>query len=57
MRANDSARSVKAQKKICGRLDYIIDIYESVGFVDITGKIGGDIITYRVYDNGNVTER
>lgn len=57
MRANDSARSVKAQKKICGRLDYIIDIYESVGFVDITGKIGGDIITYRVYDNGTVTER
>lgn len=57
MRVSDSPRAIKAQKIINGRLDFILDVYEAIGFVDITGKIGGDTVTYRVYDNGTVTER
>ena len=57
MRVSDSPRAIKAQKIINGRLDFILDVYEAIGFVDIMGKIGGDTVTYRVYDNGTVTER
>lgn len=57
MRASDSPRAIKAQKMINGRLDFIFDVSEAQGFVEITGKVGGDTITYRVYDNGTITER
>lgn len=57
MRANDSARSIRAQKLLAGRLDYILDIYEAKDFVEICGKVGGDSISYRVYDDGRITER
>lgn len=57
MRANDSARSIRAQKLLAGRLDYILDIYEAKDFVEICGKVSGDSISYRVYDDGRITER
>ena len=50
-------RIEEAKKKVADRLDCIIDSYAILGFVEITGKCGGDIITYRVYDNGMITER
>lgn len=35
----------------------IIGIYEDVNFTDVTGKVGGDVLTYRIYNNGTVCER
>ena len=57
MRARDSVRERKAQKAINGRLDFILDVYEESRFVVITGKSGGNVITYRVYDDGSITEK
>lgn len=37
--------------------DKIIDIYEDIRFKEVTGTRGGDYITYRIYSNGNITQR
>lgn len=39
------------------RFDKILDIYKDNKFTEITGKTGGDTITYRVYNDGTITER
>ena len=39
------------------RLDYIVECYTTPNFVEVIGKIGGDAITYRIYDDGTVYER
>lgn len=39
------------------RFDKILDIYKDNKFTEITGKTGGDTITYRVYSDGTITER
>lgn len=39
------------------RFDYIIEHRDSPDFLEVVGCIGGDIITYRYYGNGVVTER
>ena len=31
--------------------------YEGNGFIDVVGCAGGDTMTYRIYENGQVTER
>lgn len=35
----------------------IIDYYKTADFVEVTGKAGGDVLTYRIYNNGQVIER
>ena len=57
MRARDSKRAIKAQKALSGRLDFILDLYETSDFVEITGQAGGDTVTYRVRDDGSISER
>lgn len=52
-----TAKEIKVKKQFKNRFDKVLDVYEARDFVEITGKIGGDTITYRVYDNGMVTER
>jgi hypothetical protein len=47
----------KAQDKVLERLDYVIDCRETPDFVDVTGIMGGDTITYRVYDDGSMYKR
>ena len=37
--------------------DYIIDSYRGSDFVEFVISAGGDIITYRMYDTGLLTER
>ncbi len=37
--------------------DYIIETYYGADFVEVVGKMGGDVITKRIYDNGMITER
>ena len=46
-----------ATEKVLEYMDYILEVTEWTDFVEIVGKIGGDTITQRFYDNGLVTER
>lgn len=52
-----SSRGQIAIDKAMEQMDYILDVYEGRDFVEIIGKIGGDAITIRYYDNGNICER
>lgn len=50
-------RIKKAQEKVLGNLDYILETYPTPDFVEIVGRVGGDTVTYRVYNDGSVYER
>lgn len=39
------------------RVDYVIDHYVAPDFCEFVCSIGGDVIKYRVYDDGTVYER
>lgn len=39
------------------KFDYILDIYRCSEFIEYTGKIGGDVLTYRYYSNGLIGEK
>lgn len=47
----------KAQDKALEHLDYILETISTPDFVEIVGSVGGDTITYRVYDDGSVYEK
>ena len=53
----DKTRVKKAMDIALEQLDYIIDYEVTTDFLEIVGKIGGDVITYRIYDDGAVYER
>ena len=55
MRQKYSKRVKEALKK----LDYkkVLDVYECKDFVEITVNRWGDVLTYRVYDDGRIYER
>lgn len=38
-------------------MEYTIEVYEARDFVEVVGRAGGDILTYRVYDNGRIGQR
>ena len=38
-------------------MDYILDVFSAPDFVEVVGRMGGDTVTYRVYDDGSVYER
>ena len=38
-------------------IDKIIDYYKTMQFVEVTGKAGGDTLTYRIYNDGSITVR
>ena len=38
-------------------IDKVISTYEGNGFIDVVGCAGGDTMTYRIYENGQVTEK
>lgn len=53
--AKDTAERVrKAQDKVLERLDYILETVPTPDFVEIVGRVGGDVVTYRVYNDGSV---
>ncbi len=54
---NKKTRIEKAGEKALERLDYILEHYSTPDFVEIVGRIGGDTVTYRVYNNGDIYER
>jgi hypothetical protein len=54
---DEKMRVQKAEEKALERLDYILEYYSAPDFVEIVGRIGGDTVTYRVYNNGDIYER
>jgi hypothetical protein len=52
-------REKKAKTRIqleCG-LDKVIEVIPTKDFVEVVGTKGGDILTYRLDNDGNITER
>lgn len=47
----------KAQDKALEYLDYILETVPALDFVEIVGHVGGDVVTYRVYNDGSVCEK
>ena len=44
----------RAQDRALESLDYVMNYYETPDFVEVTGSMGGDMITYRVFDDGRM---
>ncbi len=38
-------------------IEIITDVHETPDFVEVRGECGGDVLTYRVYDDGDIYER
>ncbi len=56
--AKDTAERIrKAQDKVRERLDNILETVSASDFVEIVGRVGGDVVTYRVYNDGFVCEK
>ena len=52
--AKNQERMNRAQDRALENLDYVMDCYETPDFVEVTGRMGGDVITYRVFDDGRM---
>lgn len=50
-------RVSKAQDRALESLEYILETIPAPDFVEIVGRVGGDTVTYRVYDDGSMYER
>lgn len=46
-----------AKRRFMECYDYILDVYDAGDFVEIVGRVGGDTVTLRYYNNGDVFER
>ena len=57
MKDETKKRIEKAQNKALESLDYILETIPTPDFVEVVGRVGGDTVTYRVYDDGSVYER
>ncbi|MCI8582835.1 MAG: hypothetical protein HFH13_06865 [Dorea sp.] len=44
----------KAQEIALEYFDYLIETVPTPDYIQIVGSIGGDISTYRIYDDGSV---
>lgn len=53
----EKERIRRAEDTALERLDYIMETIPVSDFVEIVGDMGGDTVTYRVYDDGSVYER
>ena len=45
------------QNQVLGSLEYIFETIPALGFVEVMGCVGGDIVTYRAYDDGSIYQR
>ena len=57
MNGDVKKRINKAQDIALEDMDYILDVFPASDFVEVVGSMGGDTVTYRVYDDGSVYER
>lgn len=56
--AKDTTERVrKAQNKVLEHLEYILEAVPTPDFVELLGRVGGDTVTYRVYNDGSVYEK
>lgn len=54
----DTAERIrKAQDKALEHLDYILETIPTPDLVEIVGRVGGDVVTYRVCNDGSVYEK
>ena len=53
----EKKRIHNAETKALEYFDYIMETRPAKGFVEIVGSMGGDVLTFRFYDNGAVTQR
>ena len=57
MNADTKKRVKEAENMVLESLGYILETIPTPDFVEIVGRVGGDTVTYRVYDDGSVYER
>ena len=57
MRETQKERIQMAQYRALESLDYILETIPTSDFVEIVGRMGGDTVTYRVYDDGSMYEK
>ena len=57
MKETQKERIQKAQDRALESLDYILETIPASDFVEIIGRMGGDTVTYRVYDDGSMYEK
>ena len=57
MKDDTKKRVDEAQNRVLEDLDYILEAIPTPDFVEIIGRVGGDTVTYRVYDDGSVYAR
>ena len=55
--SGNETRVKRAMEQALEHLDYIIDYDTSPDFIEVTGRMGGDVITYRIYNDGSMYER
>ena len=55
--AAENRKTARAQEKALEYLDYIMECVEASDFVEVTGRVGGDVVTYRIYDDGSMYVR
>ena len=53
---DEKKRVQKAEEKALETLDDILGHYSSPDFVEIVGRVGGDTVTYRIYNDGRMYE-
>ena len=56
---SNTSKGIKAQNLLLNEhgVDYILECFTAPDYVQCVCSIGGDIFTYRVYDNGTVVEK
>ena len=57
MKNDAESRIVKAEEIDLAGMDYILETVPTSDYVRIIGSTGGDICTYRIYDDGSVFEK
>ena len=56
MKGTQKERIDRAQDRALECLEYILEVTPVPDFVEVVGCMGGDTVTYRVYDDGSVYE-
>ena len=50
-------RIQKAQDRALESLDYMLEVFPALDFVEVIGCVGVDPVAYRLYDDGTMYER
>lgn len=57
MRKKTDPRIKKAEDKALESMDYILETHATPDYVQVVGNMGGDTITLRIYNNGDIYEK